>query len=86
MMVPPYVREPMFSRPLDFETVLSCIKVPGLVIHGSDDDIIKPAMSELTLSWVPDAKSSVYDKVGHTPFREDPDRFNSELAAFVHSC
>ena len=34
---------------------------------------------------VPGAKLSVYQGIGHSPFFEDPTRFNSELAAFVRS-
>jgi non-heme chloroperoxidase len=86
MMAPPYVREPMFSRPLDFEPLLSKIAVPTLVTHGADDEIINPAMSEMTHSWVTGAQMSIYEGVGHSPFRENPNRFNRELGAFVRSC
>ena len=33
----------------------------------------------------PGAKLSIYDGIGHAPFREDAARFNSELAAFVRA-
>ena len=86
MMTPPYVREPMFSRPLDFEPVLSKLKIPVLVTHGTADNVIKPAMAELTLAWVSQAERSFYDGIGHAPFREEPERFNHELAHFVRGC
>lgn len=86
MMTPPYVREAMFSRALDFETVLSNIKVPTLVTHGLVDTVINPVMSELTLSWIPQAKKSFYEGVGHAPFQENSERFNRELSEFVHTC
>jgi pimeloyl-ACP methyl ester carboxylesterase len=34
---------------------------------------------------IPGAKLSVYQGIGHSPFFEDPQRFNAELAAFVRS-
>jgi pimeloyl-ACP methyl ester carboxylesterase len=34
---------------------------------------------------IPDAKLSVYQGVGHSPFFEATPRFNTELAAFVRS-
>jgi pimeloyl-ACP methyl ester carboxylesterase len=86
MMTPPAVREAMFSRALDFENVLGATTVPVLVTHGLADAIINPAMSELILSWVPRAEKSFYQDAGHAPFREDPDRFNRELARFVRAC
>ena len=86
MMAPRGVREAMFSRALDFESVLKATKVPVLVTHGAADAIINPAMSELILSWVPQAKKSFYQGIGHAPFREDPERFNQELAEFRRFC
>lgn len=85
MMTPVYVREAMFSRALDFEDVLCGVKVPALVTHGLSDTVINTAMSELTLAWIPHAAKSFYEDTGHAPFREDPERFNRELAELVRA-
>ena len=34
---------------------------------------------------IPGARLSLYDGVGHSPFFEDPTRFNRELAALVRA-
>lgn len=34
---------------------------------------------------IPHAMTSWYEGIGHTPFREEPDRFNAELRAFASS-
>ena len=86
MMAPCAVHEAMFSRALDFESVLKAAKAPVLVTHGLADTIINPAMSQLILSWMPQAKKSFYPDVGHAPFRENPERFNHELAHLVRAC
>ncbi len=86
MMTPPQVREAMFSRALDFFPVLSTVKVPTLVIHGTKDEVIDLAMAELILAAVPGAQKSFYEGLGHAPFRENPERFNLELENFVRSC
>jgi non-heme chloroperoxidase len=41
--------------------------------------------AEYTAKIIPGAKLSVYQGIGHSPFFEDPARFNAELAAFVRS-
>jgi non-heme chloroperoxidase len=46
---------------------------------------VLPTMSEHHARLIPHAKTSYYEGVGHTPFREDPDRFNAELGAFASS-
>jgi pimeloyl-ACP methyl ester carboxylesterase len=86
MMTPPFVREAMFSRALDFLPMLANIQVPSLVIHGIDDNVIDINMSNLILGAIPGAQKSFFEGTGHAPFREDPDRFNRELATFVRSC
>jgi pimeloyl-ACP methyl ester carboxylesterase len=47
------------------------------------DRIVHPAIAAYTAARVPGARLSLYDGVGHSPFFEDPTRFNRELAAFV---
>jgi pimeloyl-ACP methyl ester carboxylesterase len=41
--------------------------------------------SGITDTLIPHAKTSYYEGIGHTPFREHPDRFNAELRAFASS-
>jgi non-heme chloroperoxidase len=83
MMVPPKVRSALGGRPLDATEIMSKLKLPVLVTHGSEDRNSKLGNAKYTASVIPGAKLSVYEGIGHSPFYEDAPRFNAELAAFV---
>ena len=80
MTVPAAVREALRARELDVMDVYAATVVPMLVTHGRDDAIVLPAMAQELLERCPAATASWYDEVGHAPFWEAPDRFDSELA------
>jgi non-heme chloroperoxidase len=87
MVVPVEVRAAMRggrNASLDFTDVFKKIKVPVLVTHGSQDNLIKLPAAKYTASVIPGAKLSVYEGVGHAAFLERPARFNKELAEFVN--
>ena len=63
--------------------MMSKLKLPVLVTHGSEDRNAKVGVAHYTASVIPGAKLSIYDGIGHSPFYEDAARFNIELAAFV---
>jgi non-heme chloroperoxidase len=42
-------------------------------------------MAEHHARLIPHAKASWYQGIGHTPFREDSDRFNADPRAFASS-
>ena len=46
LVVPPHVRQAMLSRTLTHDGLLEGLTTPVLVAHGSDDEIILPAMAE----------------------------------------
>jgi pimeloyl-ACP methyl ester carboxylesterase len=85
MMVPPKVRLGLSNRPLNIDDILTSLKLPALVTHGSEDKNSNLIAAEYTAKMIPGAKLSVYQGIGHSPFFEDPARFNAELAAFVRS-
>jgi non-heme chloroperoxidase len=85
MMVPPKVRAGLGGRPLDATEMMSKLKLPVLVTHGSEDRNAKLAVAQYTASVIPGAKLSIYEGIGHSPFYEDAPRFNAELAAFVRA-
>jgi pimeloyl-ACP methyl ester carboxylesterase len=82
--VPAEVREALTLREIDSDDVLSGLTVPVLVTHGKEDCVSLPAMGAHILDVCLTAKASWYEGVGHAPFLEEPERFNEELAAFVH--
>jgi non-heme chloroperoxidase len=81
MTVPAQIRANLGARQIDGDDVLPTIEVPLLVSHGRADTVVLPAMAEHVLAACPAAEPSWYDGVGHTPFLEQPERFNRELAA-----
>jgi non-heme chloroperoxidase len=85
LVVPPQVRQAMLDRMLVHDGVLERLTVPVLLVHGSEDEVVLPAMAEHHARLIPHAKTSWYQGIGHTPFREDPERFNAELLAFARS-
>jgi len=85
MIVPARVRGFLGGRPGAYDEVLRKITVPVLVTQGRDDIVVLPAMSEHTLSVVKHAKPAFYEGVGHSPFSEAAERFNTDLATFVRA-
>lgn len=83
MLVPAGVRAAHLSRPPSDGAVLRTIDVPVLVTQGDQDLLVTKGLGELTAALVPGARLSMYEGVGHTPFAEDPARFNRELAEFA---
>ncbi len=58
--------------------------VPRLLLtYGAKDVLVRPAMMGRLLDLNPRARLSTYPASGHSPFYEDADRFNRELADFV---
>lgn len=82
-VVPPRVRQAMMSRTVDHSEVFAQLDTPTLIVHGLDDRVVLTAMSEHLAGLMPNARSSLYPGVGHSPFLESPQRFNTELGAFA---
>jgi non-heme chloroperoxidase len=83
LVVPPAVRAAMRGGEADFDAALASLDIPVLVTHGAEDRVMLPEMSRWTAAHVPGARLSIYDGVGHCPFREDSGRFDRELAELV---
>jgi pimeloyl-ACP methyl ester carboxylesterase len=83
MVVPPHVRAAAVDRPPNPGDLLPTLRLLVLVTHGAQDPFMLPTLARFTAAKVPGARLSLYENVGHSPFQEDSQRFNSELAAFV---
>jgi pimeloyl-ACP methyl ester carboxylesterase len=84
-VVPPPVRLAMLSRTVNHDEVLRQLTKPVFIMHGLDDKVVLPAMSDHNAELIPHAKASFYEGIGHSPFLEDTERFNAELLAFASS-
>lgn len=84
-VVPPYVRAGLFGRTLENDDLLTQIKKPVLITHGEDDAVVLLEMAKYHAARINHAKASYYPSVGHSPFWENPERFNSEMRSFIAS-
>jgi pimeloyl-ACP methyl ester carboxylesterase len=85
-MVPPEVRNAIAGWTSDPDAVRKAfakVTVPTLITHGRRDALILPKAAEMTAKAIKGAVVSLYDDCGHSPFYEDAERYNRELAAFV---
>jgi len=80
------VRANLMQRTEDFTPELAALTRPALVTYGAADAVMLPAMAMTIHAHIPGGQMSEYPGVGHAPFLELPDRFNTELAAFARDC
>ncbi|WP_420959655.1 alpha/beta fold hydrolase [Brucella sp. IR073] len=71
------------TRTTDLEPVFKDYAGPVLLTHGVHDRLVRIAMSERIKAVHPNSRLSLFDKSGHSPFYEEPVRYNKELAEFV---
>ncbi len=67
----------------DLEPVFARYGGPVLLTHGVHDKLVRVAMSERIKALNPRNRLSLFENSGHSPFYEEPARYNRELAAFV---
>ena len=85
MASPAYARAATlkWSGSTDFAQALLAVRVPVLISHGRQDQVISPAVAEEAGRLLKTSRLSWYETAGHSVFYEDAPRFNAELAAFV---
>ncbi|QFZ24891.1 alpha/beta fold hydrolase [Saccharothrix syringae] len=83
LRVPPRVRRELFRRDVDGSVVLKGVDKPTLVVHGTADGVVDPTAGEHAAATIPGAELRRYDRTGHAPFLERPERFAADLAGFV---
>lgn len=84
-VVPPSVRQSLFSRQLENEDVLSGLRKPVLITHGEQDAVVLLEAAKQHTALIPHAKTAYYPNIGHSPFWEDAPRFNQDLREFVQA-
>ena len=80
------VRSALLSRDQDYANDLASCGIPITTLHGRRDPVVLPAMSERIAALVPSARSIWLDDVGHLPWLEAPQAFESELLSFATRC
>jgi pimeloyl-ACP methyl ester carboxylesterase len=72
-----------WSGGTDFSALLPRLSIPVLITHGRRDQVVSPDVAAEAARQLPAARISWYEQGGHSPFFEDPQRFDAELAEFV---
>lgn len=83
--VPSHVRRALMSRTLNHDDLLARLTTPTLVVHGVEDRIVLPSMSEHHAGLIPHARVTFFEGTGHAPFSEAAAAFNAELRDFTAS-
>jgi pimeloyl-ACP methyl ester carboxylesterase len=74
----------MRLRP-DSTPTLAHIRVPTLIVHGADDQIIPLAEAQAMQTAIPGARLAVIEGAGHLPNLEQPAAYNHLLSEFIQS-
>lgn len=67
----------------DLRSRLPEIRVPALVVHGSQDSLVPPAASEWLAARMPRAGYLCLDGAGHAPFLSRPLEFEAAVGGFL---
>jgi pimeloyl-ACP methyl ester carboxylesterase len=85
VVVPPWVRQALFSRAFDNDDLMPTITKPVLITHGAEDAIVKPSIVDQHRAALPHAQIDVMPGAGHAPFWDDAPAFNRRLAEFCET-
>ena len=68
---------------LDTTNYLPDIIAPILILSASEDIVVKPAALAALIADLPEAHHVVMQGVGHAPYCEDADKFNTLVERFI---
>lgn len=68
---------------VDLRDTLEKVKIPTLLIHGTDDHVCLPEASEYMAKRINRAKLHLIKDAGHVPFLSHEEQFNSLLEDFL---
>ena len=69
----------------DQGTRAHAIRVPTLIVCGSEDQVTPPALSLALTQLIPGARSELIEGAGHLSNLEQPDAFNAVVGEFIGS-
>lgn len=85
MLCPPHIRKAARTRNEDYRPAYENLTKPALLIHGAAEKVLTMPMLEQSQASIPHAITHLYNGVGHAPFWEAANRFNTDLHAFAAS-
>ena len=81
----PAARAGILLRKTSNDDVLKSFKVPTLLIHGVNDEIVLKTVSDRHATLIPNVKTAYYENTGHYSFWEESETFNKDVESFVKS-
>jgi proline iminopeptidase len=75
--------EVLGDPPWDVEDELAAVRCPALVVSGRYDTQCPPRWSELIHERIAGSELVRFERSGHFPFEEEPERFREVVAAFL---
>jgi non-heme chloroperoxidase len=69
--------------PGDLAALVECLPFPVLVLSGEHDVFLPPALAHQLAADIPGAHLICYERCGHSPFLEEPHRFNRDITTFA---
>jgi pimeloyl-[acyl-carrier protein] methyl ester esterase len=67
----------------DMRPALPGLAHPTLIVHGGESQLYGDGTAAQLVASLPDARSERFDRCGHAPHLEEPERFNLLLSAFA---
>lgn len=71
------------AQRFDARSLLGAIRVPALVVHGSDDQLVGAAEAQALAAGIAGARFVSVDGAGHVPQLEQPARVHELLTSFA---
>jgi pimeloyl-ACP methyl ester carboxylesterase len=82
-LLPAYAQRAMSTRSLANEDVIPKLDVPVTFLIGGKDFAATPEVLGALAKRIPGSRVMVYADSGHSPFAEEPERFNADVAALA---
>jgi pimeloyl-ACP methyl ester carboxylesterase len=72
------------NREIDIRHVLPAVRVPTLILHGSEDEIVPAEVARYIASQIPTSRVVDIPEVGHLAFQGGGERIADEIEAFLN--
>jgi len=72
-------------RETDLRDQIDVINTPILGVYGKKDRIVHPMQSEVLKECAPTSTIAWFEKSGHFPMMDEPERFHSTILDFLHN-
>ncbi len=72
-------------RQTDLRSDISTLRMPVMGIYGKNDIIVHPSQHKVLKQHVPQSQIAYFEKSGHFPMMDEPDRFHGTVIDFLNN-